>query len=232
MAKRKADISRFFPARVQFRFAVHLFAEGETEVDYLQKLACGRNVRIIPECVVSSPKVLVERAFKWVVDNAKMLRKEKDRHRVWIVFDDDTKAKDMSEVADIWTKCPDLCREACHIRDRNRCRYTELLDRINIGFMTPCIEIWGLMCSERQSNAAKRKEYSPNRHTLQADLHKRMPTYVHDGHPYFEVDKMTSTQEACKMAFAWIATYGGFPDCLNATRYAGIAPLVKEILDK
>ena len=232
MAKRGKtfNILQTTSPRNRFRFVVHLFSEGETELDYLQTIGKSCNVQVTRGVVNSSPKVLLANAFKWVKSNAKTLRKEEDFRRVWVVFDDDAKAADMAEIVELWKKCPDLCAEACKIRDRNRCEYADVLERIKIGFMTPCIEIWGLMCTENFTKAAKRKEYSLDRHRLQSELHKRMPSYVHDGHPYFEVDKMNSTLEACQKAEKWISTYGDFPDCVRASRYAGIAPLVKEIL--
>lgn len=231
MAKKKK--SNKLPAnfsRDRFRFVVHLFSEGETELDYLQKIGKKGNVQVTRGCVVSSPKLLLQEAFMWVRENAKTLRKDGDFRRVWVVFDDDAKAMDMADVVDLWKHCPELCTKTCKVRDRNKCEYSDLFSRIKIGFMTPCVEIWGLMSTEDATKAAKRKEYSLDRHKLQSELHKRMPTYFHDGHPYFEVEKMVSTLDACQKAEDWISTYGNFPDCVNASRYAGIAPLVREII--
>lgn len=231
MAKKKTSIGKFFPDRKPARFIVRLFSEGETESVYLQKIASAHNVRVDNVCTVSSPVLLVSRAFKWVVENAKMLRKDSGANRIWVVFDDDAKVLDMEEVVRIWKSCPELCLADCKIRDRKRCEFTDVLSRINIGFMTPCFEIWGLMClGSANSKAASNVVYPEHRHKIQRALHDVMPSYVHDGHPYFEIDKMTGWEQACDRADQWAKTYGEFPDCTHATRFAGIAPLVREIM--
>ena len=230
MAKRKTkSLADFLPRRKEARFIVQLFAEGETEVQYLMDIARGRDVRVNHVCVVSSPVLLLSRAFRWVVENASMLRKDGGRNRIWVIFDDDDKVVDMNAVAEMWAKCPELCMKECKIRDRNRCRYNDLFQRIKIGYVKPCIELWALMCMDGVKGSVSDEKYPVDRHEIQSILHKRMRTYVHDGHPYFDVAKMTGWFEACKQADLWSKSYAGFPDCLNATRYAGIYPLVKEI---
>lgn len=231
MDKRRPNLTKYFSERKPARFVVRLFSEGETELVYLQKIASAHNVRVTRELVVSSPVLLLSNAFKWVVDNAKMLRKDGGANRIWVVFDDDAKARDMAEVIRIWKVCPELCMKTCKIRDRNRCEYKDLLGRINIGFMTPCVEIWGLMCIDGASQKDSSKVYSADRHKIQSLLHRQMPTYIHDGHPYFEIDKMKGWRQACDRADNWAHSSGPFPDCVRATRYAGISPLVREIME-
>lgn len=231
MAKRQQNLKKYFADRNPARFIVRLLAEGETESVYFQKIATSHNVRVSVEQKVSSPVLLLSNAIKWVVSNAKMLYNDNGQNRIWVVFDDDAKARDMEEVVRIWKTCPDICMRLCRIRDRNRCKYSDLLERINIGFMTPCIEIWGLMCMDGINPKAADKVYPANRHKIQSLLHRRMPTYIHDGHPYFEIEKMKGWRQACDRADNWTQSYGIFPACIRATRYAGIAPLVREIME-
>lgn len=231
MVSRKRDLSKFFPDRTPARFIVRLFAEGETEAVYLQKIASSHHVRVESELIVSSPVRLLENAVKWSVDHAKMLRRDNGRNRVWVIFDDDAKAADMAEVIRVWKTCPETCSASCGIRDRNKCEFKDVIDRIRIGFMTPCVEIWGLMCAAGKDSKTAGREYPADRHKLQSMLHTIMPSYVHDGHPYFEIDKMSNWASACSCADNWARTFGTFPSCTRATRYAGIAPLVREIME-
>lgn len=227
MAKRKKNIAACLPERPSARFIIRLFAEGETEVVYLQKIAALHSVRINKELVDSSPIHLLTKAIKWTVEHAKILREDHGKNRIWVVFDDDAKARDMEEVVRIWKICPEECMKTCKIRDRNRCDFNDVLSRVNIGFMTPCIEIWALMCLDKRVC-----NYSLDRHKLQSELHHKMPSYKHDGHPYFDVDKMVEWRKACAQADDWRRTYGDFPNCMHAARYAGIAPLVREIMEE
>lgn len=233
MAKRKTkSLADFLPRRRGARFVVQLFAEGDTEVQYFKDIAHGRDVLVNKVCVISSPVVLLSKAFRWVVENASDLRKDGGMNRIWVVFDDDDKVNDMKAVAELWAKCPELCMKVCKVRDRNKCKYNDLFKRINIGYVKPCIELWALMCMDGSNGALADVKYPSDRHKIQSLLHRRMKTYVHDGHPYFEIAKMAGWAEACKQAELWAKSYVGFPDCLNATRYSGFAPLVKEIYEQ
>lgn len=230
MAKRKTrSLASFLPRRKKARFVVQLFAEGDTEVQYFKDIAHKRDVLVNKVCVTSSPAVLLSNAFRWVVKNASNLRRDGGQNRIWVIFDDDDKVNDMKMIAELWVKCPELCMKECKVRDRNKCKYNDLFKRINIGYVNPCVELWALMCIDGIKGPLTNMKYPINRHKIQSLLHRRMKTYVHDGHPYFEVDKMIGWAEACRQAELWSKSYDGFPDCLNATRYIGLAPLVKEI---
>lgn len=110
-------------------------------------------------------------------------------------------------------------------------RDEDALVTINRTAIVSCLELWALMCVDGVEGPIADVKYPSDRHKIQSLLHRRMKTYVHDGHPYFEIAKMTGWDEACKQAELWSKSYAGFPDCLNASRYAGISPLVKEIYE-
>lgn len=226
MAKRRPiPLSIRGPSR--FRLIVHAFMEGGTELDYLQKIAKGKNVRVQSGRIDSSPVALLGAAMKWCVDNAKTLRKSGCIDTVWVIFDDDEKVHDVEAVRRLWGQCAEQCMKHCRVRNRGQCGYSDVLSKINVAFMKPCVELWALMCTPGDGIG----QYPSNRHALQGMLNKVMPTYDHYRHPYFDVSKMTAWRDACAQAEKWEQTFGRFPDCLNATRFDGIAPLVKMIMD-
>ena len=226
MAKRRKN-SRSLQPPSRFRLIVHAFVEGGTELDYLQNIAKGQNVRILGERMDSSPVVLLGAAMKWCVDNARILRAKRCVDTVWVIFDEDEKVRDIETVRKLWGKCAELCMRECRIRDRKRCGYNDVLRKINVAFLKPCIELWALMCLPKPQTG--RAQFSPSRHVLQSQLNKLMPTYDHSRHPYFDVSEMTAWREACAQAAEWERTFGNFPDCLKALRFAGIATLVEMI---
>ena len=116
---------------------------------------------------------------------------------------------------------------ACRVRDRKKCRFNDVLNMINVGFSKPCIELWALMC---MAESPERIQFSLDRHALQSQLTKAMPRYNHNRNPYFDVSKMAFWSNACELASQWERTFGTFPDCVAATRYVGIAPLVRRIM--
>lgn len=226
MAKRRI-ISRLLQQPSRFRLIVHAFVEGGTELDYLQNIAKGQNVRILGERTDSSPVVLLGAAMKWCVDNARILRTKRCVDTVWVIFDEDEKVREIEAVRKLWGQCAELCMRECRIRDRKRCGYNDVLRKINVAFLKPCIELWALMCLPKPETG--RAQFSPSRHVLQSQLNKLMPTYDHSRHPYFDVSEMTAWREACAQAAEWERTFGNFPDCLKAPRFAGIATLVEMI---
>lgn len=203
---------------------VYLFHEGKTELGYLQALAKNRDIRIVPMPSVSSPVILLERALRFVVEVAKDLRYNPNAE-IWVVFDHDAKAKEMAKVGSVLTKCPERCDDDCKIRDIARCEARDVFDRIHVAFMSPCVEIWGILCTEVGSKIDK---LPLDRHELQGLLHKLMPKYDHKSGAQLDVGKMTQTGVAIRRAKAWAATHGQFPECLNASHYAGIYSLVEK----
>jgi len=205
---------------------VYLFHEGKTELGYLQTLARNRAIRIVPLPSVSAPVKLLERAMKFAVEVAADLR-DNPTAEIWVVFDHDAKAREMSEVGAVLSKCPSTCVDGCKVRDINRCEGRDALGRIHVAFMAPCIEIWGILCTEEGSHMDK---FSEDRHELQRLLHQLMPNYDHRRGALFDVNKMTKTDSAIARAKGWTRTHGVFPGCLNASHYAGIYPLVEKIV--
>ena len=204
---------------------VYLFHEGKTELGYLQALAKNRSIRIVPMPSVSAPVVLLERALKFAVEVAEDLR-DHPNAEIWVVFDHDAKAREMASVGAVLTKCPEICDDDCRVHDITRCEARDVFERIYVAFMSPCIEIWGVLCTEA---GAKMDKFPLDRHELQRLLHKLMPRYDHKSGAQFDIGKMTQTDVAISRAKAWVTTHGQFPECLNASHYAGIYPLVEKI---
>ena len=205
---------------------IYLFHEGKTELGYVQALAKNRDIRIVQKPSVSSPVVLLERALRFAVEVAKDLHHNPNAE-IWVVFDHDAKAKEMLEVRSVLTKCPERCDDDCKVHDITRCEARDVFDRIHVAFMSPCIEIWGVLCTEEGS---KMDKLPIERHELQRLLHRLMSRYDHKSGAQFDIGKMTQTGAAISRAKAWTATHGQFPECLNASHYAGIYSLVEKII--
>jgi len=205
---------------------IYLFTEGLTERDYVEQLAKTRNVRIVPVKVDSSPMVLLTSAVLFARENAQDLRVNGNAE-IWVVFDYDEKQREIAESADALWKCHPACLKSCAVKDFNRCECRDVIKRIRVAYMAPCIELWGLICTEK---GASLKKLPLDRRELQRKLHEFMPRYSHDAGARFDLGKMTHTQQAIARARSWAATSGDFPKCINASYYAGIAPLVTKIL--
>ncbi len=205
---------------------IYLFHEGKTELGYLQSLAKNRAIRIVPKPSVSAPVTLLEWALSFAVEVAEDLR-ENQAAEIWVVFDHDAKARDMTEVRSVLSKCPPMCFNGCKVRDINQCKAKDILCRIHVAFMSPCIEIWGILCTAKGS---RMNRFPEDRHELQRLLHELMPRYDHKHGAQFDIDKMTKSEVAIRRAKEWAHTHGKFPECLNAPHYAGIYPLVEKIM--
>ena len=205
---------------------VYLFHEGKTELGYLQSLAKNRAIRIVSMPSVSAPVILLERALRFAIESAKDLRDNQDSE-IWVVFDYDSKARDMSAIRSVLLKCPSRCMDSCKIHDIDQCEAKDVFGRIHIAFMSPCIEIWGILCTEE---GARMDKFPEDRHELQRLLHKVMARYDHKRGAQFDVGEMTHTNDAIRRAKEWERTHGQFPECLNASHYAGIYPLVEKII--
>ena len=164
--------------------------------------------------------------MRFAANNAKDLR-DNPNAEIWVVFDHDAKAKEMAAVRSALAKCPPECIVGCRVRDVNKCAEKDILGRIHVALMSPCIEVWGLLCTEE---GLAMKRIPVDRHELQSLLHKVMPRYSHNKGAQFDVHKMVRTQEATLRAKEWAKTHGSFPECLNAPHYAGIYPLVEKIM--
>ncbi|MGN0846055.1 MAG: RloB domain-containing protein [Kiritimatiellia bacterium] len=205
---------------------IYLFTEGMTERDYLEQLGKMREVRIVKVKTDSSPAVLLESAVLFARRNAEELRGNSNAE-IWVVFDYDGKQKEIVGCRDSLGKCLRACLAACSIKDFTRCGFRDVIGRIQVAYMAPCIELWGLICTKEGVDARK---IPLDRHELQRSLHKVMPRYSHRSEPRFDLSRMTETSRAIARARSWMKTSGSFPECINASYYAGIAPLVEKIL--
>ena len=139
---------------------VYLFHEGKTELGYLQSLAKNRRIRIVPKLSIAAPVKLIEKAIRFAVEVADDLRGNPYAD-IWVVFDHDDKVEDMAGVKTAMSKCPPICKKGCKIRDIKRCEAKDAVAKIHIAFMSPCIEIWGIICTEE---GARMDKFSCNRH--------------------------------------------------------------------
>lgn len=195
--------------RKRFLSTVYLFYEGLTELRYLQDLASGRSTRIIRRERNAAPLKLLEEAVRFVRKNFRTIARTTPDPHVWVVFDDDEKP-DIRHVAD-WF-------------DRNRISIPPpFRDRFHIGYMKPCIELWGMLCHPNGKKVFRRAHTHA---AMQRELHRVMPSYDHDKNPYFDAAVLTETSFACKTAENWTRTSGPFPQCINTSFFAGIYPLV------
>ena len=207
-------MSRHSPAMGCSRFlsVVYLFHEGETEFRYFQDISANRLVRITRGSRNAAPVKLLQEAVAFAKrQSAVILRTTPDPH-IWVVFDDDEK--------------PDI-RNAADWFVENRAAIPEgLRDRFHVGYMKPCIELWGMLCHPKGKTLFRRAKTHVS---MQHELSRIMPSYNHDGNPYFDAAAMTEIAFACTTAENWERTSGCFPDCVDTSYFAGIHPLVNTI---
>ena len=200
--------------REPFGLVVHLFHEGGTEIQYLQDLCAGTNVHVLSVKRNANPQSLIDEAVRHLNENAGEFRRNL-RREVWIVFDDDEKPA----IPAVLKAFPSALRQ---VKDAT------LRSRIHVAFMKPCIELWGVLCLK---DGVRLYAKAPGHRKMESLLRKHMPSYRHDGHPYFDIDKMPEWKSACEQARQWEATWGTFPNCGSATWFAGIHELVRRIQD-
>jgi len=223
--RRKADaianVKRRFLASaipVQFEYVVHVFSEGETELRYLYDITKKKSVKIVPvPCRTSSPHMLMRQARDWAFEHQKLftIKRSQDgaTHLIWVLFDDDEKTNDIAQTVAEFANLP---RGVSRARLK---RYTP--PKIHVGYMKPCIELWGAMCVKGDNKGLPRTHGA-----VESALSRIMKGYNHNSNRYFDVKQMVNTSKACKLAAQWENTYGEFPACINATYFACIHSLV------
>ena len=212
--------------RQEFDLIIHLFTEGGTEAQYILDIAHDRCVKVVQECQpISTPHVLMQKARDWAYENRGLFfskdgkaLKEGEKHSIWVLFDDDEK------IGEIRRTIAELNNLPTGV-SMNKFRY-ESMPVINIGYMKPCIELWGAL-----SVLGTVKGLPKTHGGMESRLAKVMPGYSHkDCNRYFDIQQMTQTEKACDLASQWEKTYGTFPTCVNATFFACIHGLVSMIL--
>lgn len=196
----------------EYAFVAYLFSEGETETRYLQDLAKKHNVKVLPVYCISSPRMILSKARDWAYAN----RSELDslHKQVWALFDDDEKVADIQRAVREFNAKPKGYKK------------NTVVPKINVGYMKPCIELWGAMCITGNAKSL------PQMHAqMESKLKQLMKGYDHDSNRYFDVSQMKQTPKAIALAKSWEHNCGPFPACVgHASKFAGIYSLVERIL--
>ena len=195
-------------------YVIHLFTEGETELRYVEDLARNKCVKIRLEWQNSNPNILYKKALDWTRKHTDFFKstKEKARHVVWVLFDDDEKTDLIEKTAEL-------------VRANQGSRWP-----ISIGYQKPCIELWAALCVKGNASGL------PGMHSaMESALARLMHGYDHNANRYFDLGKMSHTDAACTLARQWESTYGAFPKCTGARYYAcihGLVELIRGTTDK
>lgn len=201
-------------SRQRFSNVIYLFREGSTEYEYLKEISIGSGFQIVPRSMQSDPVFLVNSAVGFLSDSDVASDFVKNPgYEVWIVFDDDEKPV----ISTVMRSFPAMLR---------RIKNASLRTRVHVAFMKPCIELWAVLCLK---DGIRLYTNAPGHRKMESLLRKHMPSYRHDGCPYFDIAKMPEWKKACEQARQWEGTWGTFPNCNSATWFAGIHELVRRI---
>ncbi len=198
--------------RQRFSRIVYLFHEGETENQYLRELSEESGFKIVSRRRIANPPDLIDAAIAFLNENPEEFQGEVPTD-IWIVFDDDAKPV-ISEV---------LSSYSSKVR---RVKNPALRSCLHVAFVRPCIELWAVLCLK---DGVRLSQTVQGHREMESLLHRHLPSYDHDRHPYFNISKMTEWKTACETARKWEETWGAFPNCQSATRFAGIYALVSRI---
>ena len=121
------------------------------------------------------------------------------KSEIWVIFDDDGRKAEVKEAINL-------------IKQSDK--------DINLAYMKPCIEIWPLL-HNGIDNVNSQSE-------AQSRLENIMPSYRHEGNPYFDLSKMPNYEQAVSKAHRWEVSLGGEPE-YNASKFAGIYKLTENI---
>lgn len=205
--------------RVPFELVLYLFSEGSTEIEYLKDLVrylkLEKRIRVIsPIQPVSAPHKLLDESLRWI--ERKYQREslgKRVRVEFWLLFDDDERPDEMERL------------QSAISTNQKRIEKAGL----RFAWMAPCIELWPLLHLMVPSRTPQAH------HAIQSRLEREMPSYKHEGNPYFNLSGDLGDPQKINLAILrgeqLSASVDPFPQCLgHATRYAGIHPIVKQIL--
>ena len=121
------------------------------------------------------------------------------KSEIWVIFDDDGRNAEVREAINTIKQS-----------GKNIC----------LAYMKPCIEIWPLL-HNGIDNVNSQSE-------AQSRLESIMPSYRHEGKPYFDLSKMPNYEQAVSKAHRWEVSLDGEPE-YNASKFAGIYKLTDSI---
>jgi len=157
-------MTKFFNNRFEFKLVIHLFCEGKTELDYLQKFVSQEYkrdlVRINGLCINPNPVYLAKEAIK----NFDKLKNNKSE--IWLVFDYDNREAEVKEAIEL-------------VRQSRK--------NIHIGFMKPCIEIWPLLHNGIDNITNQQAAQSKLEEIMPSYKHDRYPYFDLSKMPNYEM---------------------------------------------
>lgn len=152
-----------FGQRSQFKLIIHLFYEGKTELDYLQKFIRQQHkdaaVKLNKIKNNQNPRILAQEAASRFDDL------EMENSEVWVVFDNDGRDTEVKEAIDL-------------INNSGK--------DIHIAFMKPCIEIWPLMHNGINNVTTQAMVQSKLKNIMPSYKHDRNPYFDLNKMPDYE----------------------------------------------
>ena len=152
-----------FGQRSQFKLIIHLFYEGRTELDYLQKFIRQQHkndeVRLNKIMINPNPRILAQEAVQQFNDL------QMNNSEIWIIFDHDGRDAEVKEAIDF-------------IKNSGK--------DIHIAFMKPCIEIWPLMHNGIDNVTTPSAAQSKLESIMPSYKHDRNPYFDLDKMPNYD----------------------------------------------
>ncbi|MCQ2914023.1 MAG: RloB family protein [Alphaproteobacteria bacterium] len=153
-----------FGKRIQFKLIIHVFCEGKTEIDYLQKFVLQQKkssiVKLNKMCINSDPIHLVKEA----INHYKDLKNSKSQ--IWVVFDYDGRDQ--------------IVQTAINILKQSG-------KDIKLAFMKPCIEIWPLLHNNIDNVNCQQTAQSRLEEIMPSYKHDRNPYFDLSKMPFYEL---------------------------------------------
>ena len=152
-----------FGQRSQFKLIIHLFYEGRTEIDYLQKFIRQQHkndeVRLNKIMINPNPRILAQEAVQQFNDL------QMNNSEIWVIFDHDGRDAEVKEAIDF-------------IKNNGK--------GIHIAFMKPCIEIWPLMHNGIDNVTTSSAAQSKLESIMPSYKHDRNPYFDLDKMPNYD----------------------------------------------